>query len=93
MMSALDGVAKLQPLLAKTRVPLLLVHSLQDHVLPRASRELLESSYGGPLEVLELKASFHVATLDYEAEEIERRSVEFSRELIAGTASDSTSVR
>jgi carboxylesterase len=93
VISALDGVAKLQPLLAKTHVPLLLAHSLQDHVLPPESRDLLETSYGGPLEVMELKASFHVATLDYDADEIERRSVAFALDVVSSSPSDSTTAR
>jgi carboxylesterase len=83
--SALDGVAALAPRLRETRVPLLLFQSLQDHVIPPSSRELLEASYGGRLEVVELTRSFHVATLDYDAEEIERRAVEFALAMVAAS--------
>jgi carboxylesterase len=78
VLSALDAVASLQARLSSIRAPALLAHSPQDHVLPPASRVLLEKSYGGPLQVLELERSYHVATLDYDAEEIERRAVEFA---------------
>ncbi len=74
----IDAANELQPKLREVKVPTLLVHSLQDHVVARDSRDLIESSLAGPLEVVELERSFHVATLDYDAEEIGRRAVEFA---------------
>jgi carboxylesterase len=91
VISALDAVAELASRLPEIRRPAILAHSPQDHVLPRASRELLEAIYGGPLEVLELERSFHVATLDYDAEMIERRAVEFALTVVAASPSAATS--
>jgi carboxylesterase len=93
VVSALDAVAELAPRLPGLHQPALLAHSSQDHVLPRASRELLEATYGGPLEVVELERSFHVATLDYDAEEIERRGVEFALAVAATSPSVPTRER
>ena len=93
VISALDAVAELTTHLSEIRVPALLVHSRHDHVVPRASRELLEARYGGPLEVMELERSFHVATLDYDAEEIERRAVGFSIAVLAASVPPPTSER
>lgn len=76
--SLIDAAAELQPKLTEIEVPALVVHSLQDHVVARESRDLVESSLAGPIEVVELERSYHVATLDHDAEEIERRAVEFA---------------
>lgn len=82
IISSLDGVAALRSRLGRLQMPLLLVHSLQDHVIPPSSRELLQQSYGGPLEVVELQRSFHVATLDYDAGMIEERTVDFALQVV-----------
>jgi carboxylesterase len=87
VISVLDSVAELRPRLPEIRQPALLAHSLQDHVLPRASRELLEATYAGPLDVFELERSFHVTTLDYDAEEIERRAVDFALAVVEAVPS------
>jgi carboxylesterase len=78
LIALIDAANELQPKLAEIDVPALIVHSLQDHVVARDSRDLIESSLAGPIEVVELERSYHVATLDYDAEEIERRAVEFA---------------
>jgi carboxylesterase len=82
-LSLLDAAEELRQKLGEIRVPALVVHSLQDHVVARESRELLETSLGGPVEVVELERSYHVATLDYDKEEIERRAVEFATRVAA----------
>src|SRR5581483_11757158 len=56
----------------------LLARGSQDHVLPPDSRVLLQKSCGGPLEAPELERTYRVATLDDDADEIERRAVEFA---------------
>lgn len=58
--------------------PILLFRSLNDHVVDATSARLLHESVGSA-EVTErpLTKSFHVATLDYEAEDIFAESVEF----------------
>ena len=58
--------------------PVLLMNSPQDHVVPPSSSDLLASSVSGPVERVTLEHSFHVATLDYDKDEIERRAVEFA---------------
>lgn len=82
LVSLIDATSELATRLAEIRVPALVFHALQDHVVARESRELIESSLAGPVEVVELERSYHVATLDYDREEIERRSVEFARRVL-----------
>lgn len=59
-------------------MPVLLAHSVTDHVVePENSRVLLATIGSKDLTEVPLERSFHVATLDYDAPEIFRRSVEF----------------
>jgi carboxylesterase len=57
--------------------PVLVFTSLQDHVVDPRSSELLVARAKGPVEQVVLERSFHVATLDYDKDEIEVRTVEF----------------
>ena len=88
--SSYDG-APLRPLLSFMReglmpitarygeltMPLLLITSRQDHVVEPANSEHLASTYGGDVEHVWLERSYHVATQDYDAADIERMAGEF----------------
>ena len=79
------GVAQLHRFLKKTRaalpsmtVPTLLFHSAEDHVLPVSNTEIILSEMAATEKVrVELDNSYHVATLDYDAERIFQASLEF----------------
>ncbi|MBG0829369.1 alpha/beta fold hydrolase [Planomonospora sp. ID67723] len=60
--------------------PVLVFHSPQDHVVkPTSVRILREKLTGGNLDVVELSDSYHVATLDNDADQIFAGSLEFVR--------------
>jgi len=80
MLEADDGFASL---LGSIECPVLLMNSPQDHVVPPSSSEMIAERVSGPLERLTLERSYHVATLDYDKDEIERRAVEFARKVTA----------
>jgi len=62
--------------------PLLLFRSRIDHVVPGASSDAIQKEIGSrDVTVRELRDSFHVATLDHDAELIFDGSVEFIRRL------------
>jgi len=84
--SLMGAVADLEPRLGEVRAPLLLFTSREDHVVPPSSSDLLARRAGGPVERVMLERSFHVATLDWEADLIERRTVEFALEVTAAGA-------
>lgn len=84
-LSLLRAVAELEPRLGDIRAPLLLFTSPQDHVVPPSSSDHLAARVAGPVERVTLARSFHVATLDWDAAEIERRTVAFA---LAVTAPD-----
>jgi carboxylesterase len=84
--SLMAASLELTPRLGEIAVPTLLFHSLQDHVVPASAATAVESGLGGPVELVELQRSFHVATLDYERAEIEDRAVAFARAVFAAPA-------
>jgi hypothetical protein len=49
--------------------------------VPTESGDFLAAAVGGPLERIWLERSYHVATLDYDASEIEERAVFFVNKL------------
>jgi carboxylesterase len=67
--------------LAELKQPILAYRSVTDHVVGPASMKLLQQSVPeGQLEVRELADSYHVATLDNDAEVIFSGSLEFIRQ-------------
>ncbi|PQZ88606.1 esterase [Arthrobacter sp. MYb227] len=68
--------------LPKITCPIIVFRSDQDHVVPESSVEALHKGLTPAVElrVRRLPRSYHVATLDYEAEEIFAESIEFFKE-------------
>jgi carboxylesterase len=62
--------------------PVLLFSSAEDHVVPPVSGDRLVEGVKGPVERIVLERSFHVATLDYDKDEIEARTVKFVTDLL-----------
>ncbi|TYR33528.1 alpha/beta fold hydrolase [Mesorhizobium microcysteis] len=83
LISLVEGIAELKAGLPDIRIPALLLHSPQDHVIPPGSAELLRKTLGGPVDHVELERSFHVATIDYDRDEINRRAVAFAENVSA----------
>jgi len=76
-LSLFEGVAEVETLLDSVICPVLLFTSSQDHVVDPRSSDVLASRVKGPVERVGLERSYHVATLDYDKDEIEARTVEF----------------
>jgi carboxylesterase len=72
-----EGIGSIAAGLGELRCPVLLLSSRNDHVVPTSSGDFLAANAGGPVERVWLERSFHVATLDHDAAEIEARAVEF----------------
>jgi carboxylesterase len=66
--------------------PILLFSSTHDHVVAPTSGDRLVEGVSGPVERIALERSFHVATLDYDKEEIEERTVAFVTDLLPSRA-------
>lgn len=84
LLSLLAAQAEISSGLAEIRCPILLTTSTNDHVVPPSSSDYLAERVSGPVERVTLEKSFHVATLDFDKEEIESRAVEFARKVTAG---------
>jgi carboxylesterase len=76
-----DGLRPLSVRYGDVSVPLLLFTSENDHVVEPAQSDQLVAAYGGPVERVMLKRSFHVATQDYDKELIFDGAVAFARRL------------
>ncbi|TWT15551.1 carboxylesterase [Reyranella sp. CPCC 100927] len=82
MASLIDGLRTLKPALPQIKMPALLLHSVQDHVVPAGSPKLLRETLGGPVDYVALQKSYHVATIDYEGAEINQRAVAFAERVL-----------
>jgi carboxylesterase len=79
-----DGVEPNSTCYPQMKMPLLLMHSPQDHVVDPTQAEYLAARYGGPVERVSLDRSFHVATQDYDKELIVESTIEFATRVPAG---------
>ena len=83
MLSLVEATDAIAADLGSIRCPVLLLSSRQDHVVPPASGDLLESRVAGPVERVWLERSYHVATLDHDGALVEARAVEFAAKVTA----------
>ena len=83
LLSMCQGLDDLRPRLAGVRCPVLLFSSRHDHVVPSVSGDVLAAEVAGPVERVWLERSQHVATLDVERDDLERRAVAFARSVTA----------
>jgi carboxylesterase len=86
LLSLLEAQRELHGRLGEITCPVLIMNSPQDHVVPPVSSDVLAAAVAGPVERVTLERSYHVATLDHDRAEIERRAVEFARKVTAGAA-------
>ena len=77
MLSMFEGVDEIAAHLGDICCPVLLLSSRVDHVVPPESGDVLAAGAVGTVERVFLERSFHVATLDYDAPEIEARATAF----------------
>lgn len=78
------AIDELQGHLGDVACPCLVMNSPDDHVVPPVSSDQLAESVSGPVERVTLERSYHVATLDHDAELINERAVEFATRVCAG---------
>ena len=77
------AVDALQSQYASITCPALVMQAPQDHVVDPTSADHVAGLLGGPVERLSLDRSYHVATLDYDKELIQQRSIEFTKKVTA----------
>lgn len=76
-LSLFDGVEEVAARLGEISCPVLLLQSREDHVVASSNGDRVVASVAGPCERVWLERSYHVATLDYDADEVEERTVAF----------------
>ncbi|HET8930884.1 MAG TPA: alpha/beta fold hydrolase [Acidimicrobiales bacterium] len=76
MFDAADDLAKAY---SSITCPVLVCNSPQDHVVPITDSDYIAEHVQGPVERLTLQNSYHVATLDHDAELIETEAVAFAK--------------
>jgi carboxylesterase len=83
--SLFGAAGEISAALVSVTCPILLFSSTQDHVVAPVSGDRLVEGVKGPVERIVLTRSFHVATLDYDKDEIEAQTVRFVTGLPAPT--------
>ena len=83
LLSMAEAQVALAPHLADIRCPTLLFTSRQDHVVPPSNSDYFAEHAGGPVERVFLERSYHVATIDYDRDQIAAAAVDFARKVTA----------
>jgi carboxylesterase len=83
LLSLFTGIAEVYADIESVSCPVLLFTSHEDHIVDPMSSEVLVTRLGCPVEQVRLERSYHVATLDWDREEIEARSVEFASTVLS----------
>jgi len=81
-LSFFEGIDDVAAALDRIDCPVLLLSSRDDHVVPSSSGDVLVAGVAGPIERVWLENSYHVATLDNDAEEISGRVLTFLGEVL-----------
>ncbi len=76
-LSLFEGIDATAADLARISCPVLLLSSRNDHVVPSSSGDVLVAGAAGPVERVWLEESYHVATLDNDADELTARALAF----------------
>jgi carboxylesterase len=85
LLSLMEATTELHGRLGDIRCPVLIMTSPQDHVVPPSSSDVLAAAVSGPVERVVLERSYHVATLDFDRDVVEKRTVEFARRVAASS--------
>lgn len=83
LLSLLEATKEVAGRLDDIVAPVLLLSSRSDHVVPPSSGDVIVEHVSGTIERVYLDRSFHVATLDHDAPELEERAVAFARKAVA----------
>lgn len=84
LLTLFEAAEEMADRLARITSPVLILTSTEDHVVPPVNSDILASSVAGPVERITLERSFHVATLDYDADLVISSTVDFATKVTAG---------
>jgi len=77
LQSVIEGVEEVDTKLSSITAPSLLLSSREDHTVPPENGDEIVEKSSGPVERVWLEESYHIATLDYDQELVERSTIEF----------------
>jgi len=77
--SLMEASQRIEPQLPRITSPLLLLTSENDHVVPPTDSDHVASVVSGPVEREIYPLSYHVITMDHEAEAVVARTLEFAK--------------
>jgi carboxylesterase len=83
LLTLMEAAGEFRERLPRIACPTLIITSRQDHVVPPENSDLLAEAVAGPVERVWLDRSYHVATLDFDRDEVETRIVDFARKVTA----------
>jgi carboxylesterase len=83
LLSLLEAESDIRPRLGEIRVPVLIITSRQDHVVPPSNSDMLAAALSGPVERLWLEHSYHVAPIDLDRRLVADTVVDFARRVTA----------
>jgi carboxylesterase len=83
LLSLMEAVQVLGDRLSEIVSPVLLFSSRTDHVVPPSTGDFLEATLTASCDRVMLERSLHVATLDYDADEIAERTIDFIAKVAA----------
>jgi carboxylesterase len=78
LLTLMDAAAEFEGRLGRISCPVLIITSRQDHVVPPENSDVLAAAAQGPVERIWLDRSYHVATIDFDKDEIDRAVVDFA---------------
>lgn len=82
LLSLIEGANRVREDLPSIRIPVLVFVSRNDHVVAPSTSDTIVERVRGEVERVYLENSFHVATLDYDAPELEERAIGFARKVV-----------
>jgi len=85
LISLMEATTELHGRLGQIRCPVLILSSREDHIVPPSSSDVLAEGVAGPVERVTLERSYHVATLDFDRDLVEKRTVEFALRVSAAS--------
>lgn len=82
ILTLIDAAAEFEGRLGKVTCPVLVVTSPQDHVVDPGNGDVLAENVSGPVERITAERSYHVVTLDHDAEMVIAAVVDFCRRVL-----------
>ncbi len=84
LVTLFEAAEEFQGRMGRIACPVLIITSVQDHVVDPSNSDVLADAVTGPVERLRLERSYHVATLDYDKDLVRSATVDFADKVTSG---------